>query len=161
MRCISLWQPHATLWVAGRDGGPGPKRYETRHWRMPFKPGEVIAVHAAKRWNPEMAALALSEPFRSTLSCLGYPGERTLYRGGIVGLVQIGGTREMTPDLIAQQTPAERAFGFWEAGRFATEATKARELPDPIPLRGQQGVWTLPHDVIRAVFAQYKKAVNQ
>lgn len=49
MKCISLWQPWATLWAIGA------KRIETRHW--PTNHRGPILIHAAKKLTCDIPGL--------------------------------------------------------------------------------------------------------
>ena len=44
MKCLSLWQPWASLVVIGA------KRFETRSWPTNYR-GPLL-IHAAQRWSP-------------------------------------------------------------------------------------------------------------
>lgn len=53
MKAISLWQPWASLIACGA------KPFETRHWAPPRELiGQRIAIHAAKKVDPEARAFA-------------------------------------------------------------------------------------------------------
>ena len=60
MKAISIWQPWATLIALGE------KRIETRGWETRYR--GPLAIHAAKRWDRELADLCLlNEPIREAL----------------------------------------------------------------------------------------------
>lgn len=90
MKCISLWQPYATLLVHGL------KRCETRSW--PTNHTGPLLIHAAKKWDVELAEFAVLPPARAALEAIGVrfiPTEAAaragwnLAFGSIVGVVQL------------------------------------------------------------------------
>lgn len=135
MKCISLWQPWATLWVMGL------KINETRHWSTNVR-GEV-AVHAALKWNKDLEKLCLDDTyFRNALKGIELP------RGGIVGTVTISGCLQIT-ERNAPRWP-ERAFGDYGLGRFMWPTSARRMFKTPIPFRGAQGFFNVPDELIPA-----------
>lgn len=54
MKCISLWQPWASLIAIGA------KHCETRSWETLYR--GPIAIHAAKTWNRALAMRATTDP---------------------------------------------------------------------------------------------------
>lgn len=146
VKCISLHQPHATLWVRG------PKRYETRDWHIHYR--GWVAVHAAKYWTAEYRTMCLGEPFFSTLFPPGLTRGDVLMRpelwperGAIVGMVFIEASvkaEDPMLQLFLSTNPNEREFGNFEHGRKAWRAADHREFIHPIPLSGKQGLFNLP-----------------
>jgi hypothetical protein len=141
-KCISLWQPWATLWVAG------VKVHETRHWPTNYR-GTLI-VHAAKHKDAEIRALCERFPFRDELTKLGYTYD-TLPFGAIVGAIDLVDCVEaytvhgFTTD--AERDKAEYldlAFGKFDFGRFAWKAEFPMMLKEPIPYKGRQGFFEVP-----------------
>src|ERR1043166_6932593 len=117
---ISLWQPWASLWVAGA------KRIETRSWpctrrlRLPC----VLAVHAAKKQTAELYGLFWQSPFWEACAAIcGFDARKprvlpmgmVLPFGAAVGLVRL---KECLPTSFMGQPQAwlrnlseqERAF---------------------------------------------------
>ena len=137
--CLSLWEPWASLIVAG------VKRHETRHWATRLR-GRV-ATHAAKRVevdvDPELDRLcrfALGEGWRSTQTV-----------GCVVAVADLTACHR-TEDL-GRETPAQ-AYSDWiagnfEPGRFAFALDQVRPLIDPLPIKGRQGFfhWRPPADL--------------
>jgi len=101
---LTLWQPYATL-VAVRA-----KWNETRSW--PTSHRGPLAIHAAKRYPPDLRALAAQEPFLSVLA--GVAPED--YLGMVVAVVELVDCKPITPDNIPPEP--ERSFGDYRAGRF-------------------------------------------
>lgn len=62
--------------------------------------------------------------------------------------------KEVIP--IGEQTPLERAVGFWEPGRYALLFDQFHQLPLPIPYKGMQGVLvkTVDPETIQKISAQ-------
>ena len=125
MKCISLWQPWATLVVLGA------KKIETRHWYTPVR-GRV-AIHAAKRWTRDERDIAECRLFREHLRAW----DRPLPLGAIVGTVSL----ETCVRITADNTPdtPERHFGNYEPGRYAWFLSEPVLFHEPIPTRGHQG----------------------
>lgn len=152
MRVLSLWQPWASLWVAGAHGPVPAKEIETRSWGTRYR-GQ-IAVHASKKWDEENLCVMARQPFPAVLVSLGYTNPLDLPRGCIIGVVELVDCRRMVKacgprageiSLCAEDEPRltliERAFGHYEPGRFAwITSTVRRKLETPIPFRGAQGL---------------------
>jgi len=172
VKCVSLWQPWASLLVHGK------KRCETRSW--PTNYHGPLLVHAAKKWNTELAEYAVSPPFRKALEAIGvsFTATEEAARGGwglpfgaIVGCVQLDHCIEtrsihFTADpaevrwvgmLNGWQFPiSEQPFGDYSPGRFAWYCTKFMPFAEPIPYRGAQGMFDVPGDVVRDAIAKAK-----
>ena len=148
---ISLWQPWATLIVSGA------KHIETRSWYpRGLRPGETLAIHAAKHWTDEERDLCREDPFFRRYLMLAE--RRGLWDfdkpplGGIVGVVTYAGVRR-TDGILSEHysvrfpalnraIPAhEIAFGNYGAGRWGWLLRDARPMAF-VPLRGQQGIFT-------------------
>lgn len=153
MKCISLWQPWASLFAAGL------KKIETRSWPLRLQLPVVLAVHAAKKWDGTLSGLCLDKPFRECLAEFGVPQQPacgglnwttemvearkrgwTLPFGAVVGLVRVVEcvpTERLRPTL----TDRERAFGDYSPGRFGWVTDRNAVLPTPVPLTGRQSAW--------------------
>lgn len=148
MKCISLWQPWATLMAIGA------KTNETRSWATSHR--GPLAIHAAKTWNRELAALCQTEPFRSVLvkaaqeaNGLATDAEQALSFGVIVAVADLRYC-EHTED--TNPSDAERAFGDYTPGRFAwiTDPARLRRLAKPIPFRARQRIFDVPDELLAA-----------
>lgn len=86
-KCISLWQPWASLWAAGI------KKYDTRSWCTGYR--GMLLVHASAAWHPEVEPLFTETFFALALRVIGCRPEiaLTLPRGAIVGRVQLDSCR--------------------------------------------------------------------
>jgi hypothetical protein len=162
MKCLSLWQPWASLIVIGA------KRFETRSWETLYR-GPLL-IHAAKKWSCETRRLCSYEPFLTVMDThgifptFGCPVERFLPFGcllGVVDLVEcfyitdaIPGEVLMAHDLggvmnyLPRPTGNEREFGDFSPGRFAWQLENVRRFPSPIPYIGHQGIFNVDDDLV-------------
>jgi len=130
MRCITLWQPWATLIAIGA------KQFETRSWAVSFR--DQLAIHAAKR---PADARELNPAIVSALAGVGIVNLQQLTYGCVVCTVNLIDCLR-TEDAIAQGliSDAERAFGDYRPGRFAWQLSDVQPV-DNMPARGGQGLW--------------------
>lgn len=177
MKCLSLWQPWASLLVAGK------KRVETRGWEMPHT-GPLL-IHAAKKWDGALQDVCLTAPFRDALAEFGVPGARHSWTtadvearkagwgmpfGAIIGRVEvvecvpthsvlIKGEPDRAPgffegwhsSVLARWlviNGVEKAFGDYSPGRFAFLCKNPVRFANPIPYRGMQSLFDVPDGVM-------------
>jgi hypothetical protein len=164
MKCLSLWEPWATLLVAGE------KKIETRSWPWRGDLPAVLAIHAAKRFTPEQRMLCEREPFHSALRRAGWY-ERPIPSGVVIGLVRLVecvgtalttlGRWPMSPTDYPPPTlagkyletfPDERHFGDYSGGRYAWTCDRFGRFVEPYPCVGRQSVfeWHAPRGVEEA-----------
>lgn len=148
IKAITIWQPWATL-IALRLKG-----FETRgrrtHYRGP------IAIHAGMRIDHEACE---QEPIKSVLAANGFTVDN-LPTGAVIAIAELTecwevvgkshvpvlGTHVLTDSTgskmfgITQDTN-EFHFGDFTPGRFAWEMSNVQQLPQPVPAKGQQGLW--------------------
>lgn len=142
MKAVTVWQPWATL-LALRE-----KVHETRgrrtHYRGP------IAIHAAKYIDRE----ACEEPgIKATLARHGYTVD-SLPTGAVVAVADLVDCwavhthhTSKLPLLLNSRSEAkiltlqEATFGDYTPGRSAWEMGDVLQLTEPIPVKGQQGLW--------------------
>lgn len=146
MKAITILQPWATLIAIGE------KRFETRGWATKHR-GD-LAIHAGKKVEREICE---QEPFRSVLASHGYTADN-LPTGVVVATCQLTNCHEvkgMKGNVAARIGDEYRivegnefAFGRYDFGRFAWELSDVRKLPEPIPAKGQQGLWKWEGDPI-------------
>jgi hypothetical protein len=146
---VSLHQPYPTLIALGL------KRFETRSWKTNYR--GPIAICSALKWDKEAQA---GSNFFAGLFCreltrrdhnrgerVSFEHVRSLFlespRGFVICLANLVECAEMTPDLIVTVGDRERAVGGWEPGRFAWRLENVQPLAEPVPIKGQQGLWTL------------------
>lgn len=149
MKAISLWQPWASAIACGY------KHFETRSWQPPaYLIGQVIAVHASKRWTKEE-----QEYFADFIED-GIPicQESVPPLGCIVAVARLAScvTSESALQIIKKHSgdplwKFEASLGNFEPGRFAWAMTNVTALPSPIPCKGAQGFFNLPSDVLQAL----------
>lgn len=156
MKVLSVWQPWASLLAAG------VKRYETRSWSTMHR--GILVIHAAKHWSDELAGLIQTEPLEGRIRRLGYHSAAGFRArapfGAIVGVVRLRAcvrTNAIDETLsaagLAPLSSLERALGNYAPGRFAWQTDHWRTLPEPIPLRGRQGLFDLSPELDAAVRA--------
>ena len=152
MRAISLWQPFATLLVAGF------KINETRGWPTSYR--GPLAIHAAKKWTGELEELCLTEPFATYLSRL-RPNqggafylvdalELILPRGKVVGIVDVDDCVLVDERSSAGVLEPERSFGDFTPGRYRWPTSSPRRLREPFDFVGRQGFFDVPDELIEA-----------
>jgi hypothetical protein len=127
IKAISLWQPWASLMAIQA------KQYETRHWTVKYR--GPIAIHAAKRWTNEEKLITRSTWFYEALKAGGLDA-MNMPLGGIVAvgeLTAIYRTELLFPKISEQ----ERAFGNYQAGRFAWRIENVRQVAF-VPVIGRQ-----------------------
>ena len=114
------------------------KKIENRTWAPPQDQiGKTIALHAAKSWDKTAFS------YFHRIGITDYPGRFDLYPSGVVlGVATIDrvrtGDRENLPKDLE---PNQRRWFFGPFGWFMIDAVS---LPDPIPLKGGQGLRELP-----------------
>lgn len=182
MKCLSLYQPWASLVVTGR------KSVETRGWRLRHR-GPLL-IHAGKAWTGQLAELCLTHPFRSALAAFGVPGTslpgtgHDLQRkrvgwdmpfGALVGLVNVVDcfpTADVEPHdrtgfhvrtepggrAVLAVTREELAFGDFTPGRFGLLLADPARFPSPVPYRGQQGLFDVIDEAVPEEFRPVRPA---
>lgn len=134
MKVISVIQPFATLLAIGA------KKNETRGKGWKYKHLGEVAIHSSKNFPMGYRKLCEKEPFKSVLAAAGY-NEDNLPLGKIIAVGDLVKRIEMTPDFIDSLSEQEKAFGWYEPGRVALRFENMRLLPEPIPAKGQLGLW--------------------
>ena len=141
MKALTIWQPWATLIALGR------KRIETRP--RPYRYRGWLAVHAALRWEDDQKALCQEEPFKSALE-----GAGELPLGSIVAVAFLAGcdsTESLAEEILeggSFWSEDELDFGDFTEGRAGLVLEPSRQIVPPYPIRGHQGLWTVPEDVV-------------
>lgn len=163
MKAITLWQPWASLLVAGADR---PKTIETRPWRTEYR-GRLL-IHAAKQ-EPRWVRDAFFErsPLRDILrrhvanAAIGFVELPALWkelpRGAVVGGVRLVDCVP-TDDPALDLTPDEELLGDYAPGRWAWITRMPYALPSPIRTRGHQRLWDPPERVVAYLRRQAKES---
>ncbi|MEK8215535.1 ASCH domain-containing protein [Paenibacillus sp. FSL L8-0463] len=137
MKAITIIQPWATLIAVGE------KRFETRSWATKHR--GPIAIHAGKKINKEACQ---QEDIQKALARHGYTVDN-LPTGAVVAIATMVFPHQVDEDngSIAVLSNDESVqgdeiwFGDFSLGRYAWELTNVERLQEPIPAKGQQGLW--------------------
>lgn len=138
IRCISLWQPWASLMACGA------KYFETRSWDTKIR--GTIYIHAAKTLRGIELVKTGSVLDRVAMEAvLGPVAEwsKKLPLGAIVGRGELVDT--MPACVALEMDPGQAPFGDFWAGRWVHVYDSLRALV-PVPTVGRQGLWTSPVD---------------
>lgn len=147
MRALSLWQPWASLWIAG------PKVHETRAWSTDYR-GPLV-VHAAKhKITQRCLAPDLVEICTSTF---GSQWTKTLPFGSLIGTVELEACTPCDDELrgsLLDLDPIDFDCGDFRDGRFAWRRGPRPELfRRPILYLGQQRFFNVPADLVLGAVA--------
>ena len=146
IKAISLWQPWASLWLSPS------KRHETRHWETKHR--GHLAVHAAKRFE-----IHLHEELVNILDDeFGNLWTRDLPTGALIGMVDL---IDCTSDRALYCKPVdwtddERidiACGDFGLKRFGWRRGTYWVFREPIPFKGHQRLFNVPHDLVASAIA--------
>ena len=164
MKALTLWEPYASLIACGH------KTVETRSWAPPRDlVGKRIGIHAAKRevrdgdidaemaerldvdWPEWQQAVFAGLPYGCFLATAKLADVRQvthLSRDGVVHYVSP--PFHFDPD---QGVSYDRAstmqadpYGNYSMDRILWVLEDVQKLIQPIPVRGRQGLWTLPDE---------------
>lgn len=137
MRCISIWQPFATLLVKGF------KVFETRSWAPPRSLiGQRIGIASTKVINPAQRQHFDDPNFRRFYDRILMPDDLIeLPHGYLLGTAVLDSYELMTPEFLEDVSEEEKAYGWWAEGRYAWRMVDPAEFEQPVRVRGQQGVW--------------------
>lgn len=120
MKALTLWRPWAWAIFHGKD-------VENRTWSPPASMiGQRIAIHAGKKID-EAGTLFIVDQLR----LFGLPGPA--HATGIIGVATIA--RIVTES----ESP-------WFVGPVGWVLEDYVELPEPIPVKGAQGLWSLTRE---------------
>ena len=145
MKAISLWQPWATL-VALKL-----KTIETRnHSRFRALAGKRIAIHAAQKWNQDgllVSRLLDGRPLGHALpNIMNIDYWAMRCRGKIVCTATVNDTM-WAEDAAANRNELEcRALCDVE-DKFLLFLGDIKPLAKPFPVRGRQGIFTVPDEL--------------
>jgi len=149
VRAISLNPPWSTLIALGQ------KKNETRGWKPDpsyLKPGDILAIHATKNFPAECKSACYDPIFVHALwpdidmdrPLTHIVDERIkqLPTGVIVATATVREFRSTNDrQFIESLTEQERAFGNYDANRWAWVLENITPLTPPIPATGHQGLW--------------------
>jgi len=146
VKALTIYQPWASLIAVGS------KMYETRSWQTDYR--GPIAIHAGLKFIndfDEGFAEIAHEKLKARLP--GFTFMHKLPRGCVIAIAELsdcwriiertGGQIIMisgyNKKLLSSHN--EHIFGDFAPGRYAWELTNVKPLPEPVPARGQQGLW--------------------
>lgn len=146
IKCISLWQPYASLVAIGA------KRIETRSWSTNYR-GPIL-IQASKRWDDDIAA-----DCRRALDVLdryGFiSGGRHADVAGITWVQTLGKVlcRARLGDCRLMSTPPantlDAEFGNFGPGRWGWMLESVEPVLPPVPVVGRQGLFEVPLKLIQ------------
>ena len=134
MRGISLWQPHASLWLSVA------KVHETRGWATKYR-GPLL-VHAAKRIVTQVDS-------RLNAICVREFGSRWMFDlplGALIGKTVL--TDCCSTDNFEPLDMDDYICGDFTPGRFAWRRGTIEVFPRAIPFRGKQGFFNVPDELV-------------
>jgi len=133
MKAITLWQPWASLTILGE------KLIETRSWYTTVR-GRV-GIHAAKS---DHSGILLHIPMNELafFQAAGVCGIPEPPLGAVVGTIEIEDCIPIEKLYGGRyDTPKERAFGDWTAGRFGWIMKSPVAFEKPVPAKGAKSFW--------------------
>lgn len=149
MKCLSLWQPWASLITNGH------KQIETRSWSTSFR--GPLAIHAAKTWNQDLAGLCECWPFTDVLP----PGDPAdLPKGCVIAVAELYDCKRVDQKLMdycrrrtheadLSNTPCEYHYGDFSEGRWLWFLRGVRPI-EPVYVRGHQGLFDVELERLEA-----------
>ncbi len=133
MKVVSLLEPWAYLWATQQ------KKLETRSWATKYR--GRMGLHASKGFVGYNSLLCFQEPFLSALLEVGIGAPAMLPKGAIIATFDLVDVIPITPGFVTTLSPKEIAFGDYTPSRFAWVPKNMKLLPEPIPVKGQLGLW--------------------
>lgn len=114
------------------------KDCENRSWACPLSPGSLIAIHAGRKFDKDAADWIERQGYECSTD--------ENQPMGIVALARFQG------NVTALDSP-------WFFGPIAWKLADVVPI-NPVPCRGQQGLWRVPDDVLPAVRVAYAHALH-
>jgi hypothetical protein len=139
MKCVSVFQPWASLLVGGG------RRYETRGW-APAHRG-VLGIHASRKFPYDWQLRCEREPVKSALRALGFASRLDLPRGVLLGTVELV---DVIPADRVNLEEGEQAFGDFRPGRYAWKVANPTPLAIPLRMGGRLGIYEVALDLLRS-----------
>jgi activating signal cointegrator 1 len=172
MKCISLWQPWASLLANGK------KKAETRHWPIHYR-GPML-IHAAKKWSGELNEVCHTKRFKTPL-CEIFGSEhkesafpawgKILPFGAIIGRVNVVSCISTNDIHFAEEDcdycrigmqggwqfpKREEGFGDYSCDRLAWLCSDFTPFAEPLRYTGNQGLFDVPDHLIEAAMKLMK-----
>lgn len=151
MKALCIWQPYALAIARGW------KPIENRTWLPPagsLKPGDYLAIHASKRAVDEddewaVVDMAVDAGLNEAAVQHAIATLTPAHFGAVVAIARYDGPADEK-----SLTDAERA---WWAGPKAWRFSDVVELPQPMPLRGMQGLFAVPPAMMEQLRAVWRE----
>lgn len=164
MKALTIWQPWASLIACGA------KQFETRSWATKYR-GAIAIHAAMKDPNKLslLDKEALEQIVREEINAGRCPTWSLMPRGAVIATAELVNVWHIVTrpaldmdnardiDIAGESmvgnkvdelfgryfvpTRKEIALGDWTPGRYAWELTNVKILPEPIPVKGKQGLW--------------------
>ena len=137
MRAITIWQPWA--WAIAHAG----KDIENRTWKPPQSiVGRRIAIHAGKRIDTDVIEdMQLGGYYDESLVCEDCPCASDMVTGAFVATAVLAGT-------------VDQGESPWFRGPIGWLLRDVKALPQPVPCRGAQGLWTVPDHIVAQLIGE-------
>jgi len=156
MKCISILQPWASLVALGH------KRIETRSWNTKYR-GELL-IHASKKKPTDPYLYDTLHDIATNAGLIRNWSE--LPYGAIIGKVNLNAVVDVESFLAFpvgyygdhryELTEQELAFGDYSPNRFGWLLSDPILFKEPIPCKGQLGIWNLPAELEELIINQNK-----
>jgi hypothetical protein len=119
------------------------KRWETRSWRPQMRLGDLLLIHAGKKFGGAERQYLMQEPYKTALVKYGITDARAqLPFGAALCIAKLVSVRRVE-DIRDNLTWMERSFGNYADGRFGWELEIVHVFEKPIPMQGAQGIFTV------------------
>lgn len=143
MRALTIRWPHVAAIVYPAPKGCLPKRTEIRS-QPPWQLGPV-AIHAGKAWDPVSAQ---GDAMRDWIAADGLDGiDLAASEGSILAVAELTGSHPAAPGCCPP-------WGVPGHGAYHWTLDDVRPLAEPVPCRGQLGLWRPDMDTLGAVLRQ-------
>ena len=145
MRALTIRWPHVAAIVYPAPDGCLPKRTEIR--KRPLSPSQLgpVAIHAGKAWDP---ATAQGDAMRDWVAADGLDGiDLAASEGAILAVAELTDSHPAMPGCCPP-------WGVPGHGAFHWALDDVRLLAEPVPCRGQLGLWRPDMDTLGAVLRQ-------
>ena len=145
LHALTLVQPWA--WCISH----GPKRVENREWSLDWLVGHYFAIHAGKKYD-DAAAVNLALGWRALGLQGPPPGEESITLGAIVAVAKLAKFVNRAPywKSSTQEDP-------WFSGPIGWVLEDVQAI-EPVPCRGYQKLWTVPHPIAEQVRERWRLA---
>ncbi len=184
MKVLSILQPCASLCVTtDPKTGKAYKQIETRSWDTKFR-GPLL-IHASKKWSQDqyntMLHIGAEKPLaESGYHLVGVNKSRShmmtnLPLGAIIGMVNVVSTFQSELNKVGnwyqidkvtgkqfdwEMTEQELAFGDYSPGRYGWLLSDPILFKNPIPCKGNLGLWNLPENMYDIVIHKLEEATG-